>query len=503
MTSQEVRRPTNRKPVLTSPGAQGRPVMKLNQRDMDSSCHRLSRVPKKFAVNKSIQNEKQELYAISYFKTNPGAKDTTPPERKLELFEEKLAQVLEPPERFATLVQQKAVRYIVFGDTSREALRSHLALGTFYNENSRPASAIRHLGRAQQLEDSNDIENWESIQIRVEMADAYLTVRAERKSESAHNIDQAEQTITPCIKVPIEDPHLRYRRDLVLARLSLARNRGGQALAEYEMAWGSLDEANGGDEREETAELYAELARCAEGQQQFRKAADNYQKAYELYRKLGLDQKAEAIIGKQPTGDEVDAPLMVVVKEEESVMPPSEVDSAESEIPSRREEEAAEHPPEPELEEPVEQKQEVMEEPELEVEPEPELEKLESTSGIEPEPQGSGDIASDLAGSFTGHFDTNEEDKGELSSPGGDDDEHKMSGTAGITTEFSDDGGGETHEPEEDGQDSGNENVQKDEEDEKEEEKEKEEEEEEGEDQEKEQEPDQVEEDKPDSDEFD
>ena len=64
-------------------------VTRLNQREIDNACHRLSRVPQKFAAPKQ---EATESYAISFFNNNPDVPiDKRAPSEKLEEIDAKLA----------------------------------------------------------------------------------------------------------------------------------------------------------------------------------------------------------------------------------------------------------------------------------------------------------------------------------------------------------------------------------------------------------------------------
>jgi hypothetical protein len=225
---------------------------------MDSACHRLSRVPQKFTPGRAIQNEKQDLYAVGYFKCNPDRKDTTAPERKLVTYEERLNGDLSSSERFVLLVQQKVARYIVYGETSAEALRSHAAIGSYYNQNNRPESALRHLTRARQLEETNKVDPVESLQIALDMSESYLAMKTTGKCQAAQNVNQASQTISPHELTEVSDPRLGYRRDLVLAHIASLRGNHSKAVAHSRVAWGALDEF-GGTESEEGAVLSAEL----------------------------------------------------------------------------------------------------------------------------------------------------------------------------------------------------------------------------------------------------
>jgi tetratricopeptide (TPR) repeat protein len=296
---------TSRRPVVTAPQQTQCPVKKLKQRDMDSACHRPSRVPQKFTAGRAIQNEKQDSYAVSYFKCNPDRKDTTPPERKLAAYEEGLNGNLSSSERFVLLVQQKAARYIVYGETSAEALRSHAAIGSYYRQNDRPESALRHLTRARQLEETNDIDPIESLRIAIDMSESYLAMKTDRKVQAVKNLSQANEAISRHELTEVADARLRYRRDLVIAHIASLRGNHNKAVAHYRRAWNALNES-GGTENEEGAVLHAELADSLSIIGKHKTAAENYQRAHEIYTKIGMEEQARRLESRLPTGTEED-----------------------------------------------------------------------------------------------------------------------------------------------------------------------------------------------------
>jgi hypothetical protein len=298
-----IRRQSSAKIPVKKPNENPRAVKRLRQQEVDSSCHRLSRVPEKH-TNRAVENEKQESFAAKIFK-NQQDRDNTPPDQKLIRLQEQLDGELENPERFACLIQQKAIRYIIYGENSDEALQSHASIGIFYNQTRRPASAIRHLTKAHKLEQVHQADPDLSLQIAVNTSEAYLDVKASRPAEAGANIGQAAEAIDPYKETEIEDPRLRYRRDLILARIAGSRSKHEEAIRHYQSAWVALDEA-GGVENEEGAQLHSRLADSQTALKKRKSAAENYELAYNIYRGLGMDEAADALEPKLPAGDEED-----------------------------------------------------------------------------------------------------------------------------------------------------------------------------------------------------
>lgn len=270
---------------------------RLSKRKAESSSHRLSRAPQRYS-NTKAQIDKNDTYAVSYFKNNPDATiDTRPPEEKLEELDCRLSEYdLETTDKFIYLIHQKSLNYIVYGENSVEALRSHLALGTFYNENHRPQSALRHLQKALALEQTNPVEKNEMIKINVEIAESHLALRNDNRQESLKHIQQATDALKNILNEPIEDDaQLRYRRDLSKARILAAKAKYDQALSQYETSLNSLEEANEDGSTNVTAKLYVEMAETAEAAKNNKKSGEYYIKAYDTFIDLGMEESAAVI----------------------------------------------------------------------------------------------------------------------------------------------------------------------------------------------------------------
>jgi tetratricopeptide (TPR) repeat protein len=253
---------------------------------------------------------------VNYFKSNPDAVlDTRPPEEKLEELDSRLAEVeLETSDKFTFLIHQKSLNYIVYGENSVEALRSHIALGQFYNENHRPVSALRHMQKVAQLRPLNQIDRIEEVVIAVETADAHLALRNENRAESQKHVNQASDVLRPFLDEAIEDPVLRYRRDLAKARIFAARGRMANAMEQYLIAADSLEAATGGEPTTVTAKLYDELAEPAAAAKLGDKSGEFYTKAWQTFTDLGMEESAASIQVHLPRdrrieGDDDDDPL--------------------------------------------------------------------------------------------------------------------------------------------------------------------------------------------------
>ena len=285
-----------------SPGKS--PQRRMNRKDLDSSVHRLSRVREQYKSNKAVQDERHESFVLNYYKANPQEMDTRAPEEKLKEIQDRLNEDdVEGEERHRLLSQQKQLCYFAHGEDSAEMISCEKQLGMYYNRNKRPASAVRHLQKAQQLQQTNNIDPEESMEIAVEKAEAHLSLRdVNKRQETMKHMTQAAEALKPTLDVEVENLRLMYRRDLAQARVTTTRGRFERALEQYEKAVESLDRCSGSDNAE-MANLYVEMADVAEADENEEKAGQFYKIAYKKYLALGMEDEAKAIESKLPQED--------------------------------------------------------------------------------------------------------------------------------------------------------------------------------------------------------
>ena len=245
-----------------------------------------------------------ETYAVAYFKNNPDANlDTRPPKEKLSELESRIDDFgLDSEDKFAILIHRKSLSQIIYGSDSVEMMRCYIALAEFYNENQRPSSALRNLQLANQLRQNKLGTASDEIAIAVATADSHLSLRNDNRVENQKHIDQAAESLKTVLDVEISDAELRFKRDLVKARLFSARNKTDAAVKQYEIALESLDETSGGEETTVSAKLYVEIATVAELAKDSEKAGDYFWKAYTTFTRLGMSENALTIKEKVPKG---------------------------------------------------------------------------------------------------------------------------------------------------------------------------------------------------------
>lgn len=288
---------------------------------MDSACYRLSRIPQKFNTAKVVKTTGNSSYAQSYYASNPDAQlDTRPPKEKLEEIDKKLADFEsenseesgeksqnKDDERFDLLVQQKSLRFLVFGENSPEAVQSMTALGTFYTAHDHPDSALMHLNKAQQTAKTTNLSEEDSFKLGLELADANMHsgAQSQNKQDKAKKVELAEKAIMPYAEYETGDDKLSFRRDLICAEIFSAKKKYEKAVPLYESAGDKYPAANPektkamGDIYVKGAEAATSAAENSEGKEgeekvdYAAKAIELYQKAMSVYNELGETKDAE------------------------------------------------------------------------------------------------------------------------------------------------------------------------------------------------------------------
>jgi len=263
----------------------------------DQQYKRAPRHNRNLGQKRGPANEKIETYADIYFRENPNAViDTDPPEVKMAKLEEKLSSnELEISEKFTILIQMKAMITILYGDESIESLKIHARLGRLYNENHRPQSALRHLQLSQEISKKINIDQQESISIAVETAEAHLALRNDNRQESQKHITKAMEVLSPFLNSPISDLELRYRRDLVNARVYTAGHKFELALEQYQHARETLESASQGEAGLQIAKLCVEISEVAEAMNDIAKTREYSEMAYETFMRLGMSGSASIV----------------------------------------------------------------------------------------------------------------------------------------------------------------------------------------------------------------
>jgi tetratricopeptide (TPR) repeat protein len=234
----------------------------------------------------------REVMRLNSSKTTP----TFPSTNELEEVQSLLQSELKDQERFTLLAQQKSLAFIVFGENSREALHTLYSLSRFYNLQNRPESALRHLAKAQQISDGLEPgPESDRIALAIELADAHLQSQRTTKQDRNKHLNATESALEPFVKVMIEDPHLAFCRDLLVARMAARKRNFEVAFQSYDRAVEALSMFNEGVVTAETANLWLEGAAVAEKAKDDSKAGKMYRKAYQTFLTLNIDEAARMI----------------------------------------------------------------------------------------------------------------------------------------------------------------------------------------------------------------
>lgn len=380
------------------------PQKKMNRKDMDSACYRLSRVPQKYSMTKAVKSENSDSYAVTYYQSNPV--DTRTMQEKLEEIESKINDSdMEEDEKFTLLVQRKALNTMIYGENSPESIRAATDFGSFYNSLEKPESALRNLSKAYAASKQVELSEEDAFVLAVELADASLNAKQPSK-EKHKQIVVADNAITPFAEREEGTAQILFRKDLCLARIRAYRQKFEEAISYYEKTlseYASFKEAEKQDDTEnkenkENAEntentegqespepqepqenqeneekqekqekqnpeeedekdrdivepnLYVEAASIAERAENYEKANEWYKTAYNMYIDRGYKKAAARIEDKIPRegefGEEEEEEEARIENEEEDMN-----ENAEEAIYEQPEEEKQEDENKPENEE--------------------------------------------------------------------------------------------------------------------------------------------------------
>jgi hypothetical protein len=263
-------------------------------------------------MSKAVKSETSESYAANYYSQNPP--DTSPPEDKLAAVDSKLGESeLDDDDQFTLLVQKKTLCQMIYGENSPEAVQATTKLGAFYNQHGKPDSALRNLTKGRQSAQQTELAEEDNFQLALEYADANVNGGSTSRQEKTKQVALADNALSPYAEFEVEDGMLRFRRDLLLARIRGYRTKWNDSLAFYQRALENYQtthpEAEGETEEKnpEQANIYVEAAGIAERIDGCDQATELYKRAYDLYLNLGFEedaQKIESKIGEADDGQE-------------------------------------------------------------------------------------------------------------------------------------------------------------------------------------------------------
>lgn len=279
-----------RRPQKTQEQRSQLPRVRNSRNEINSNCYRLSKTQP--LGSKKITQDKTESYSTKYFREHQDeADDVRSPLQKLKEVDSQLENEIEDEEeRFTLLMKQKTFRYMVYGEKSIEALYSHVSLGEHYNFVTKTQSSIRHFKMAKQIASGVELDEDTKAAIAVGLSEAYLI----DSLENPKSLTQAAKELKPVLKATITDPYLRFRRDILIARIVYTKGNIDEAYEAYIAASETLPQCNPPSD-EPTADIYLEIAECGRLCGCGKDVVDQYQKAYDIYKELKMDDKADEI----------------------------------------------------------------------------------------------------------------------------------------------------------------------------------------------------------------
>lgn len=266
----------------------------------DFSFRRLARVPKKSGNTTNKTSSTADSFAINFYANNPDIPlDKRSPQEKLDEINAKLQDLdLDDNDKFNILVQKKAICSLAYGDNSPESFEALYQLGSFYNEQNRPDSGLRHLLKAQEISKTIDTTDDQNFAIAIEIADSYITIPPKNKQEQNRNLANAENSIKPYEKFETSDQILIYKKFLIFARINSCRGQFATAFRFYEQAYLALDAANQAKITEQMASLFIEMGECAENGGDPKQALEMFQRAQSAFDDLEMTESAQLLNSK-------------------------------------------------------------------------------------------------------------------------------------------------------------------------------------------------------------
>jgi tetratricopeptide (TPR) repeat protein len=238
---------------------------------------------------KSTPPPEPRYLAVDFFNTHPEATvDPRPATEKLSEIESALkAGRIGDPDLFAILIQKKALCDLEFGSDSIESVVAGVQLGALYNRVKRYDSANRHLRIAFDLSVHVPLVENDRFRLAVEFAEAVFALAA-----APPDIAPAEQALFIFSEKTTENRELRFRRDILVARMRKMRKKYAKALPLYERAISSLIWFRETRQSVELADLYLEGAEIAIIKHQKNLAREWCAAAADIHNALGVAGRA-------------------------------------------------------------------------------------------------------------------------------------------------------------------------------------------------------------------
>lgn len=287
---------------------------KIHQRELDSSNHRLSQFPKRYEPKNGGSANKSEPYGLKYYRENPYTEqDLVSPEEKLKKMEEdnnleeeeeednqEKEEKLDEQEK---LIKKRILTSLVYGENSIPVRDCHLEIAEYYNSNDQPQISARHYQKAKEISEKVGTEEGtqqnfdaeEEIQqkIAIGLAESYFQQRKENKSNAA----SANRTLKPILEQEVSNQELKFRRDLLHARLLGFSQKHSEAVDIY-LTLSSKIESNL-KKHDELGEIYFEMGETFRQVHRFDDARHSYQKSVQEYENYEQGQNPEKNVSEE------------------------------------------------------------------------------------------------------------------------------------------------------------------------------------------------------------
>ena len=225
--------------------------------------------------------------------------DKRSPEEKLEEINFILENnELDSLEQINLIIKKKCLIGLIYGDYSKEILNSYIELGKIYNKFHKYESALRNLNYADSISKNMDLELEEKLILTLELSSAYLNSKPNDKNDIKNHILQPEKLLLPFNNINISNQFLLFKKDFILGKSFSIRQKHLQAIDYFLKSINILNNINLDEYKPDIAIVYREIAETYEKLNNTIQSQEFYQKSYNIYLELGLNDSAQMILKK-------------------------------------------------------------------------------------------------------------------------------------------------------------------------------------------------------------
>lgn len=244
--------------------------------------------------NKEPEMPKSNSLAIIYFNTHPESFiDDRPPTEKLSECEQLIQRDdIDEDNLQSILMQRKTLCDLKYGEDSVQSITALIDISVFYQKTNRNNSALRHLNTLRETTKVLDLPDTVKLRLAIEIAESNLAAECESEEDRLFHLEIAETSLIPFIDIISSNPVLEYRKNILMIKMKLIRNKKEKALKYYSKAIMSLANMHQQEDKD-VADLCIEAAELAREVNLENLAHEFYQHAFEISSNIHDSEQAE------------------------------------------------------------------------------------------------------------------------------------------------------------------------------------------------------------------